>query len=98
MQQQQTSYDYLVKTLLVGPSESGKSALLYSFVDHQFLEPYISTIGVDFKVANINLNGMTNVKLQIWDTAGQERFKTITTAYYRGAQALILVFDITNRN
>ncbi|MEQ2312358.1 Ras- protein Rab-13 [Ameca splendens] len=51
--------------------------------------------GIDFKVKTINVDGK-KVKLQVWDTAGQERFKTITTAYYRGAMGIILVYDITD--
>lgn len=51
--------------------------------------------GIDFKQKIINLDGVP-IKLQIWDTAGQERFRTLTTAYYRGAMGIILMYDITN--
>jgi Ras-related protein Rab-1A len=54
-----------------------------------------STIGVDFKVKTLNLRGQ-KVKLNVWDTAGQERFRTLTSSYYRGAQGVILVYDVTN--
>ena len=57
----------------------------------------MNSIGVDFKLKNIEVKGK-KVKLQIWDTAGQERFRTITTSYYKGAQAIIVVFDITDRD
>merc|ERR1719483_462684 len=56
---------------------------------------YISTIGVDFEIVTLKLNTQV-VKLQIWDTAGQERFHNITTSYYRGAHAIMLVYDITS--
>jgi Ras-related protein Rab-1A len=64
--------------------------------DDTYTESYISTIGVDFKIRTIELDGKT-VKLQIWDTAGQERFRTITSSYYRGAHGIIIVYDITDR-
>jgi len=89
-------YDHLFKLVLIGDSGVGKSCLLLRFADDAFTESYISTIGVDFRFRTVKLDKKT-VKLQIWDTAGQERFRTITSAYYRGADGIIMVYDITNK-
>ena len=88
-------YDYLFKLIIIGDSGIGKSCLLNRFSDDVYTDSYISTIGVDFKIRTIEVNGCV-CKLQIWDTAGQERFRTITSSYYRGAHGIVLVFDITN--
>eukprot|EP01066_Platyproteum_vivax_P008845 Platyproteum_vivax@DN3815_c0_g1_i1.p1 len=90
-------YDYLFKLLLIGDSSVGKSCLLLRFADDTYTDSYISTIGVDFKIRTIDLDGKT-VKLQIWDTAGQERFRTITSSYYRGAHGIIIVYDVTDKD
>ncbi|TKC50118.1 hypothetical protein EI555_001203, partial [Monodon monoceros] len=78
------TYDYLFKLLLIGDSGVGKTCVLFRFSEDAFNSTFISTIGIDFKIRTIELDGK-RIKLQIWDTAGQERFRTITTAYYRGA-------------
>ncbi|EEB05417.1 GTPase Ypt2 [Schizosaccharomyces japonicus yFS275] len=89
------SYDYLIKLLLIGDSGVGKSCLLLRFSEDSFTPSFITTIGIDFKIRTIELDGK-RIKLQIWDTAGQERFRTITTAYYRGAMGILLLYDVTD--
>jgi len=89
-------YDYLFKLLIIGDSGVGKSSLMNRFSDNVFSESYINTIGVDFKIRTIEVNGKM-IKLQIWDTAGQERFRTIVSSYYRGAHGIMIVFDITDK-
>lgn len=91
-----SEYDYLFKLLLIGNSGVGKSCLLLRFSDDTYTNDYISTIGVDFKIKTVELDGKT-VKLQIWDTAGQERFRTITSSYYRGSHGIIIVYDVTDQ-
>jgi Ras-related protein Rab-1A len=89
--------DHLFKLIIIGDSGVGKSCLLLRFADDNFTESFISTIGVDFRFRTIQIDGHT-VKLQIWDTAGQERFRTITAAYYRGCDGILLVFDVAKRD
>ncbi|XP_030639929.1 ras-related protein Rab-8A-like isoform X2 [Chanos chanos] len=89
------TYDYLFKLLLIGDSGVGKTCVLFRFSEDSFNTSFISTIGIDFKIRTIDVDGK-RIKLQIWDTAGQERFRTITTAYYRGAMGIMLVYDITS--
>jgi Ras-related protein Rab-18 len=86
------------KLLLIGNSSVGKSSLLLRFSDEQWLpeDESSATIGVDFRVHKMDVKGK-KVKLSIWDTAGQERFRTITSSYYRGAQGIILVYDVSSR-
>ncbi|GAB5583927.1 ras-related protein Rab-13 isoform X1 [Prionailurus iriomotensis] len=138
------AYDHLFKLLLIGDSGVGKTCLIIRFAEDNFNNTYISTIGIDFKIRTVDIEGK-KIKLQVCslclqgchvemtlkqvphsvaeakflaggilssesrslcaapqtfrlfrDTAGQERFKTITTAYYRGAMGIILVYDITD--
>ncbi|CAH0388857.1 unnamed protein product [Bemisia tabaci] len=89
------AYDHLFKLLIIGDSGVGKSSLLVRFSDNRFSGNYITTIGVDFKIRTVDIDG-EKVKLQIWDTAGQERFRTITSTYYRDTHGVIVVYDVTN--
>jgi Ras-related protein Rab-1A len=81
--------------VIIGNSSVGKSSLLLRFADDVFHETFLPTIGVDFKIRTIEQAGSV-VKLQMWDTAGQEKFKTIVSAYYKGAQGIMFVFDLTD--
>eukprot|EP00042_Codosiga_hollandica_P044684 m.445335 g.445335 ORF g.445335 m.445335 type:complete len:243 (+) comp56849_c0_seq1:239-967(+) len=83
------------KLVLLGESAVGKSSLVLRFVKGQFHEYQESTIGAAFLTQTVNLDD-TTVKFEIWDTAGQERYHSLAPMYYRGAQAAIVVYDITN--
>ncbi|XP_005091033.1 ras-related protein Rab-37 isoform X3 [Aplysia californica] len=91
------TYDMSCKVMLIGDSGVGKTCILVRFKDGTFLSgSFISTVGIDFRNKVVDVEG-TKVKLQIWDTAGQERFRSITRAYYRDANALLLLYDVTSK-
>jgi len=93
-----TALDFVFKVLMIGDAGVGKSSILQQFTDGYFNDNLQSTIGVDFKVKVMTVLGPDDkpkrVKVTIWDTAGQERFRTLTSSYYRGAQGIILVYDV----
>ena len=89
-------YDYIIKSLLIGNSGVGKSSIMSQFIDENFNDGYQCTIGVDYKTICMNVHNNI-VKILLWDTTGQERFKTITKMYYRNVQAIICVYDITDK-
>lgn len=84
------------KIVVIGKSAVGKSAIMIRFTDDRFVENYLTTIGVDFKFRSLKLNNIT-FRLQIWDTAGQEKYQSITKTFYKGANAVLLVFDLTSK-
>ena len=88
--------DLYLKILVIGNSSVGKTSLLLKYIDDYFSETQISTIGVEYKEKVITLNNR-KIGLQIWDTSGQERFRSITQNFYRGADGILFVFDVTNK-
>eukprot|EP01060_Flectonema_neradi_P038658 TRINITY_DN818_c1_g5_i1.p1 TRINITY_DN818_c1_g5~~TRINITY_DN818_c1_g5_i1.p1 ORF type:complete len:233 (+),score=61.23 TRINITY_DN818_c1_g5_i1:71-700(+) len=87
----------LLKVIILGDSGVGKSSLMNQYVNKKFDSRYKATIGADFLTWNLQIDEV-EVTLQIWDTAGQERFQSLGTAFYRGADACLLVFDLTNQD
>ncbi|CAD8150988.1 unnamed protein product [Paramecium octaurelia] len=97
MNKDTNTYDTLIKVVIVGNCNVGKSCILMRYSENYFTSQYYNTIGVDFKTRVIKI-GHQNVKLQIWDTAGQERFKALTNNYYRDAHGVVIVYDVTERS
>ena len=91
------SYEFLFKLILIGDSSVGKSNILLQYLKGQFDPNSKATVGVEFGTKNIEINNK-KIKIQIWDTAGQERYRSITSAYYRGAKGAFIVYDITRKN
>ena len=89
-------YDFIFKVVLIGDSSVGKSNILSRYLHDKFAINTKTTVGVEFGWKKIEIDGM-KIKAQIWDTAGQERYKSITSAYYKGARGTLLVYDITKR-
>ena len=89
----------IIKVLLMGGSNSGKTSALLKHCDGVFSnnDTYIPTIGIDFRVKVTQLSDGEKYKAQIWDTAGQERFRAITYAYLRGAAGVFFFYDVSNR-
>jgi small GTP-binding protein len=90
------SEDCVYKVLLLGDSTVGKTCFLLRYCDKTFQEAHLSTIGLDYRLKSMTLASGKRIKLQIWDTAGQDRFRAITKNYYKGANGIILIYDVTN--
>ena len=97
MDNKNDEYDLLIKALLIGDSNVGKTTIIGKYLDKNFSEKTLNTVGLDLKYVKLNINDM-KIKLQLWDTAGQERFRSMTTSYYRAVNVIIIVFDVTSQN
>ena len=89
--------DISLKILILGDSAVGKTTLLLKYVDGYFPNIYVATIGVEYKIKRIKLNGI-DISLQIWDTAGQERFRGVTKNFMKGADGIIYAYDVTKKS
>ena len=85
------------KLIIIGDTEVGKTSMLLKYIDNHFPEKHLSTIGVEFKLKEIETEKY-NVTLQIWDTAGQERYKSIAKSFFNSTNGIIFVYDITKRD
>jgi small GTP-binding protein len=86
-----------IRIIVIGDSGVGKTQMMMRYCEDSFTQITQSTVGVDFKLKVVNVDGV-QYKIQIWDTAGQERFRNIVENYYRRAQGIILVYDVTSQN
>ena len=95
MKTSSTDTDLVYKILLLGDSEVGKSCFLMRYADNVFVDNYITTIGLDYKLKYIQLDSGQVIKVQLWDTAGQDRYRTIAKNYYKGSHGILLLYDVT---
>jgi small GTP-binding protein len=89
------NYDEKCQLLIIGDSTVGKTSLLFRYTDDKFSSQHLATVGIDFFTKDEIFNGKV-VRIKVWDTAGQERYKSMTNAFYRNAQGIILVYDVNN--
>ena len=87
--------DIIFKILMLGDSEVGKYCFLMRYSDNVFVENYITTIGLDYKLKTIKLDSGKVIKVQLWDTAGQDKYRTIAKNYYKGSHGILLLYDTT---
>ncbi|XP_040911387.1 ras-related protein Rab-7L1-like [Toxotes jaculatrix] len=87
--------EHLLKILIVGDGNVGKSSFVNRYVNGQFNKTYKMTVGVDFSVKLLHWSNKEKVRLQLWDVAGQERFISMTRIYYKGALGCVVMFDVT---
>ena len=88
-------YDKTCSILLLGDTSVGKTCLISRYANGVFREDYIQTVGIDY-VSKQEIINDKNINIKLWDTAGQERFKALTPTYLRGAEGIVLVYDVTN--
>ena len=91
------NFDYLLKYIIIGDEEVGKSNLLSHYIDDRFTSEYQSTIGVEFRAKNVVIRN-TTYRIQMWDTSGKENFRSITRAYYKNSVCALVVYDISSRD
>lgn len=91
-----TNVDHKYKIMLIGESSIGKTSFISRYTSNTFKLEYLSTVGIDFQIKNLQLNGK-NIRLQIWDTAGQERYRNITKNYFQSSNGFVIAYDITNK-
>ena len=87
---------YIIKILTLGDTLVGKSSIVLRFSDNRFDDNQLATIGIDYKTKYIKVKD-ASVKVLLWDTAGQEKFRNIARQYYKGANGVLLIYDVCDR-
>jgi small GTP-binding protein len=90
-----TEFDHIFRVLFVGDDSVGKTSLLQRYVENTFSDIYMPTIGIDFKISTVKFNKKI-VKLQLYDTGGGDQFRNIVSGYYPNADAIVIVYDISD--
>ena len=90
-------YDEKIKIMVIGEVRVGKTSLISKFTKNVFGGNYLTTVGIDFQVKTVNVNGKA-IKVQIWDTAGEERFRNIATNYFKSSDGFLIVYYIIDKN
>ena len=90
--------EFVFKILLLGDSEVGKSCFLMRYSDNVFVENYITTKGLDYKLKSVKLDSGKTIKVQLWDTAGQDKYRTIAKNYFKGSHGILLLYDVTKQS
>ena len=85
------------KVVLVGESGVGKTSIITQFIDQTFQEDQQSTTGGTFSTKSVICEGGKILKFEIWDTAGQEKYRSLTTMFYKDANAAVMVYDVTRK-
>ena len=89
---------FLCKIIVIGDQAVGKTSILSKFISNKFSDMYHETIGVDFLTKQVTLNEQRRLKCQFWDASGAEKYRTIVSAYFKGANGIVAVFDVTSRD
>lgn len=89
-------YDEKCQILVIGNSEVGKTSLLIRYTQNRFTMQHLATIGIDHFTKSEVINGV-KIRIKVWDTAGQERYKSLASSFFKNAQGIILVYDVSNR-
>ena len=89
------NYDKTCQILIIGDPSVGKTSVIRRYTNGTFKEEYLSTVGLDYYSKEEIIDGKT-INIKLWDTAGEERYKSLTQNYFRNAEGVLLVFDVTN--